>query len=105
MNSGPGGGVAGQGAIIVPASVVHVPIQETRIEAIPFQPVSERYPVQLRESLRIAKFQRHRKCRTLSKLREAFLQALKLFSIFRSQANRGFNSVLPASIQKQSLLR
>ncbi len=49
MNAGPGGSVARERAIIIAAGVVHVPVEQARIEALLAEPIGERDAIEIPE--------------------------------------------------------
>src|SRR6266568_4415632 len=105
MDAGPGGSVARERAVIVAAGVVHVPMQETRIETLLAEPIGKRDAIQVLKLRGEPELKRDGKRSALPKIIENIFKALKLIAVCLFKAHGRLDAFLPAAVEKQTLLR
>jgi len=69
------------------------------------EPIGEREAIQFLELCGAAEFERDCEFAAGAEFAEEILKMLKLVAIFLSQANGGFEAVLPSALEEKTLLR
>src|SRR5260370_7298865 len=96
--------MAREGYGIVGGGVVHVPVQQARIETLLAEPIGKRDAVQILKFRREPELERDGERSTLAKFSEKIFQASKLIAVFRREADSALNALLPAAVETQPLL-
>jgi hypothetical protein len=105
VNASPRGCVFGEGAVVVAAGVVHVPVDERRVEFLVAEPVGERNFVEVGGFCGAAELERDGEFAGFSVSGENFFEALELFAIGRLESDGGLDAFLPPAIEEEALLR
>src|ERR1700741_424141 len=92
-------------AVVVAAAVIHIPIENSGIHALAAQPFAEWNLVEVGMRWREAAFHGNREPAARAEFADLVFEAAKLVAIVVSEADRGFDSILPAAVKKQALLR
>src|SRR5215469_12456898 len=105
LNPGPSGGLIGGSTVVVPATVIHVPVQNLRIHALAAKPVGKRYLVQISVTVGKTNIHWHSEFAGRAIGVDLFLKPPKLIAVLCAQPDRWLYSILPSSVKKQSFLR
>src|SRR5215472_2399125 len=105
LNPCPSGGLIGGSAVVVPATVIHVPVQNPRIHALITKPLGKRYLVEISGAVGETNIHWHREFAGCAMGVDLFLKLPKLIAVLCAQPDGRLNSILPSSEKKQSFLR
>ena len=105
MNAGPGGGVFGQGAVIVAAGVVDVPVEVGRIEGLAAEPVGDGDAVESRVGRCGGTRHGDGELARGAGFGHAPLETAILFVIAARGGDLRLDAVLPFPVQEEPLLR
>src|SRR5215467_665915 len=105
LNPCPSRGLIGGSAVVVPATVIHVPVQNPRIHALAAKPVGKRYLVETSGTVGETNIHWHSEFAGCAIGVDLFLKPPKLIAVLCAQPDRRLYSILPSSVKKQSFLR